>query len=64
MTVGQIFLILLVLAFTIGAILAVFYIWFHVWKIISERSGNIVKWDEDSVGKGSSDRDADKKTRL
>lgn len=58
MTIDQIFLLILVLLFSIGAILAVFYIWFSVWKYTSDQSGNIVKWDDDSSGEREKPEDA------
>lgn len=62
MTIDQVFLLILVLLFAIAAILAVFSIWFYVWKYISDHSGNIVEWDDDDTGDCSTpEADAEKK---
>jgi hypothetical protein len=62
MTPGEIFLAVLVLLLAIGIMLAVFYLWFSVWKYVSDHSGNIVEWeDRDLHEVKSSDMDAVKR---
>lgn len=62
MIIDLIIVLILVLLFAIGALLAVFSIWLYVWKYISDHSGNIVEWDDDNNGDCTMpDADAGKK---
>ena len=63
MTSWEMFLALLVLLAAIGVMLAVFYLWFAVWKYVSDNSGNIVEWgdSESDVNNTSGEKPSEKK---
>ena len=46
MTTWEIFLAILVVLVAIGVMLGVFYLWFSVWKYVSDHSENIVRWED------------------
>ncbi len=41
MTIWELFLAILVLFVAIGLIAGVFYIWFYIWKKVTEKGGKI-----------------------